>query len=148
MVCPLGTVMGSSPTSRVFLLTTRAEVSMKKVRSRSAKDLASSTETARRWRRSDLFPTSMTTMLDSVWSLSSLSHLSTFSKVTGETDLSCPAVSQICALMIFPSTLTLRVANSTPMVDFVSRLNSFLVNRDNRFDFPTPESPISTTLNR
>uniref|UniRef100_A0A2P2P5W8 Uncharacterized protein n=1 Tax=Rhizophora mucronata TaxID=61149 RepID=A0A2P2P5W8_RHIMU len=42
----------------------------------------------------------------------------------------------------------LRVANSTPMVDLDSRLNSFLVNRDNRFDFPTPESPINTTLNK
>lgn len=39
----------------------------------------------------------------------------------------------------------LRVANSTPIVDFDSRLNSFRVNRDNRFDLPTPESPISTT---
>lgn len=40
-----------------------------------------------------------------------------------------------------------RVANSTPMVDFESRLNSFRVNRLNRLDFPTPESPISTTVN-
>ena len=39
----------------------------------------------------------------------------------------------------------LLVANSTPMVDLDSRLNSFLVNRDNKFDFPTPESPIKTT---
>lgn len=38
-----------------------------------------------------------------------------------------------------------RVANSTPMVDLESRLNSFRVNRLNRLDFPTPESPISTT---
>ena len=37
------------------------------------------------------------------------------------------------------------VANSTPMVDFDSRLNSFLVNRESRLDFPTPESPIRTT---
>ncbi|GER26298.1 receptor-type tyrosine-protein phosphatase C [Striga asiatica] len=41
-----------------------------------------------------------------------------------------------------------RVANSTPMVDLHCWLNSFFVNRDSRFDFPTPESPISTTLNR
>ncbi len=40
------------------------------------------------------------------------------------------------------------VANSTPMVDFESRLNSFRVNRLKRFDFPTPESPMRTTLNR
>ena len=54
-------------------------------------------------------------------------------------------VSQICALIVFPSTLMLRVANSTPIVLFDSRLNSFRVNLDNRFDLPTPESPISTT---
>ena len=39
----------------------------------------------------------------------------------------------------------LRVANSTPMVDFDSRLNSLRVNRERRLDLPTPESPISTT---
>ena len=37
------------------------------------------------------------------------------------------------------------VANSTPMVDFDSKLNSFLVNRESKLDFPTPESPIRTT---
>jgi hypothetical protein len=31
------------------------------------------------------------------------------------------------------------------MVDLESILNSFLVNLASRFDFPTPESPISTT---
>ena len=39
----------------------------------------------------------------------------------------------------------LLVANSTPIVVFDSKLNSFRVNLDNKFDFPTPESPISTT---
>ncbi|KAM1042377.1 hypothetical protein ACFX13_032164 [Malus domestica] len=34
------------------------------------------------------------------------------------------------------------------MVDLDSRLNSFLVNLDNKLDLPTPESPISTTLKR
>lgn len=38
-----------------------------------------------------------------------------------------------------------RVANSTPMVDFESRLNSLRVNRLRRLDLPTPESPIRTT---
>ena len=38
-----------------------------------------------------------------------------------------------------------RVANSTPMVDLLSRLNSLRVNRESRLDFPTPESPIRTT---
>jgi hypothetical protein len=41
-----------------------------------------------------------------------------------------PPVSQICALTVFPSTLILRVANSTPIVDFESRLNSLRVKRD------------------
>ncbi|KAH0453623.1 hypothetical protein IEQ34_017947 [Dendrobium chrysotoxum] len=45
-------------------------------------------------------------------------------------------------------TRMLLVANSTPMVDLDSRLNSFFVNRDRRFDLPTPESPINTTLKR
>lgn len=39
-------------------------------------------------------------------------------------------VSQICALSVLPSTLIERVANSTPIVDFVSRLNSLRVNRE------------------
>lgn len=39
----------------------------------------------------------------------------------------------------------LRVANSTPIVDFDSKLNSLRVKRERRLDFPTPESPISTT---
>jgi hypothetical protein len=42
----------------------------------------------------------------------------------------------------------LLVANSTPMVDFDSRLNSFRVKRDNRLLLPTPESPIKTTKER
>lgn len=50
--------------------------------------------------------------------------------------------------MVLPSTCILRVANSTPMVDFDSKLNSFLVNRDRRLLFPTPESPIRTTEKR
>lgn len=41
-----------------------------------------------------------------------------------------------------------RVANSTPIVDLESRLNSLRVNRLRRLDFPTPESPISTTRER
>ncbi|KVH94638.1 hypothetical protein Ccrd_003276 [Cynara cardunculus var. scolymus] len=40
------------------------------------------------------------------------------------------------------------VANSTPMVDLDSRQNSFLVNLDRILDFPTPESPINTILNK
>jgi hypothetical protein len=50
--------------------------------------------------------------------------------------------------MVLLSTWMDRVANSTPIVDFVSKLNSFRVKRDNRFDLPTPLSPIKTTVQR
>ena len=43
---------------------------------------------------------------------------------------------------------TCLVANSTPIVLLLSKLNSLRVKRDNRFDLPTPESPISTTLKK
>lgn len=82
--------------------------------------------------------------------------------------LSCPAVSQIWALIVLLSTGILLVANSTPIVDLDSRLNSFLVNRESKLPvkkrkkkvrssleknrrgslFPTPESPISTTVKK
>lgn len=39
----------------------------------------------------------------------------------------------------------LLVANSTPIVDFDSRLNSLRVNLANKLLLPTPESPIKTT---
>ena len=58
---------------------------------------------------------------------------------------SWPAVSHICAFIVLPSTWILLVANSTPMVLLLSRLNSFLVNLDSKLLFPTPESPINTT---
>jgi hypothetical protein len=45
-------------------------------------------------------------------------------------------------------TWMVRVANSTPMVDLESREKLLRVKRERRFDFPTPESPISTILNR
>lgn len=48
--------------------------------------------------------------------------------------------------MVFESTWIERVANSTPIVDLESRLNSLRVNRLSRLDLPTPESPISTTI--
>ena len=47
--------------------------------------------------------------------------------------------------MVFPSAVMLLVANSTPMVDLDSMLNSLRVKRERRFDLPTPESPIRTT---
>lgn len=61
---------------------------------------------------------------------------------------SWPAVSQIWAFIVFPSTWMLLVANSTPMVLLLSRLNSLRVKRDRRLLFPTPESPINTTERR
>lgn len=57
-------------------------------------------------------------------------------------------VSQIWALIVLLSTWILRVANSTPMVDLLSRLNSLRVKRESRLDLPTPESPMRTTLKR
>jgi len=44
-----------------------------------------------------------------------------------------------------PSAWMLRVANSTPIVDLVSRLNSLRVKRESRLLLPTPLSPIRTT---
>lgn len=61
---------------------------------------------------------------------------------------SSPAVSQIWALMMKPLSSTVRVLNSTPMVVRLSWLNSFLVKRDSRLLFPTPDSPIRTTVRR
>lgn len=50
--------------------------------------------------------------------------------------------------MVFPSVWMLFVANSTPIVDLLSKLNSLRVNRESKLDLPTPESPISTTGGR
>lgn len=47
--------------------------------------------------------------------------------------------------MVLASTWMERVANSTPMVDLESRLNSLRVNRESKLDFPTPLSPMRTT---
>ena len=57
-------------------------------------------------------------------------------------------VSHIWALITLESTSMLLVANSTPIVDFDSRLNSLRVKRERRLDLPTPESPINTTRGR
>ena len=56
---------------------------------------------------------------------------------------SYPAVSQIYAFTTLLSlTLTFFAANSTPMVDLESKLNSSRVNLDNMFVLPAPLSPI------
>ena len=59
--------------------------------------------------------------------LASLEDMSERNEMTQKRSI---PVSQICALSVFPSTLIERVANSTPIVDFVSRLNSLRVNRE------------------
>jgi len=46
------------------------------------------------------------------------------------------------------STIIDFVANSTPIVIYDYILNSSFVYRSNKFDLPTPESPIKTTLRR
>ena len=51
-------------------------------------------------------------------------------------------------MTVLPSIVMDRVANSTPIVDLESRRNSLRVNRESRLLLPTPESPMSTTLNR
>ncbi|CAA7407973.1 unnamed protein product [Spirodela intermedia] len=122
-----------------FLLMTRAEVSMKKRLSLSANSLASSVGTARRVVRSDLLPTSMMTMFLSACPRSSSSHLAMWSN-------DCRLVMSYTS--IAPTApRTVRVWNSTPIVALESKLNSFLENRARSCDFPTAESPISTTLN-
>ncbi len=40
------------------------------------------------------------------------------------------------------------MANSTPIVALLSKLNSFLANLDSSYDFPTQVSPIKTILNK
>ncbi|KAK4276963.1 hypothetical protein QN277_015046 [Acacia crassicarpa] len=50
--------------------------------------------------------------------------------------------------MTLPSIFKLLVANSTPIVDLDSKLNSFLVDLESKLDLPTPESPMRTSLNR
>ena len=53
-----------------------------------------------------------------------------------------------CIVHINKPTCNVLVANSTPIVDLDSKQNSFLVNLESMLDFPTPESPINTTLKR
>ena len=54
----------------------------------------------------------------------------------GVTEDSNAPVSQICALTVLPSMANERVANSTPIVDFDSRLNSLRVNRERTACYP------------
>lgn len=57
----------------------------------------------------------------------------------------CPSKHKLLFITFTSVTNSDLVANSTPIVLLLSRLNSFLVNRDKRLLLPTPESPISTT---
>ena len=60
---------------------------------------------------------------------------------------SCPAVSQICVLMIILLTMKVLMASSTPMVGLESYLNIFSVYLVSMLVFPTPESPTMIILN-
>jgi len=50
--------------------------------------------------------------------------------------------------MLLPYILVVFVANYTPIVGLESTLKVLSTNLDNKFDFPTPESPINTILNK
>lgn len=54
--------------------------------------------------------------------------------------LTVPAVSQIWFLMALPSTITVLVSNSTPIVGLESTENLFSLNRDSKLLLPTPLS--------
>ncbi|CAA7409505.1 unnamed protein product [Spirodela intermedia] len=120
------------------LVASRAEVSMKKRPSRSANSFASSAGTARSVPRSALLPTSMMTMFLSACPRSSSSQRTMWSK-------DCRLVMSYTS--IAPTAPLVLVWNSTPIVALESRLNSFRANLASSCDFPTAESPISTTLN-
>ena len=61
---------------------------------------------------------------------------------------SCPAVSQICSLIVFPSRSIVRILKSTPIVLMYDSVYVSSAKRRSRHDLPTPESPISSSLNR
>ena len=61
---------------------------------------------------------------------------------------SCPAVSQICSLIVLPSSSIVRILKSTPIVEMYDSVYVSSAKRSSRHDLPTPESPISSSLNR
>lgn len=60
--------------------------------------------------------------------------------------LSYYTVSQICILTVMPSTTTILVANSTPMVGLLSELKESLINLLSIVLLPTEASPIRMYL--
>ena len=63
-------------------------------------------------------------------------------------NLSCPAVSQICILTVFPFKSKVLILKSTPIVGKKLSLKIFSENRSNKLDLPTQEFPISNSLKR
>jgi hypothetical protein len=61
---------------------------------------------------------------------------------------SWPAVSQICSLIVLPSSSIVRILKSTPMVEMYESIHVSSAKRSSKHDLPTPESPISTRMNR
>ena len=59
---------------------------------------------------------------------------------------SCPAVSQICNFTRLPSNSIVRILKSIPMVVMKDGVNESSLNRKRQHDFPTPESPIRSSL--
>ena len=59
---------------------------------------------------------------------------------------SWPAVSHICSLTLLPSNSIVRILKSMPMVVMKDGVNESSLNRRRQHDFPTPESPISSSL--
>ncbi|CAA6672322.1 unnamed protein product [Spirodela intermedia] len=124
------------------LVASRAEVSMKKRPSRSANSFASSAGTARSVPRSALLPTSMMTMF-----LSACPRAPPASERCGRRTAAWSCRTPASPQQRPCSRRSVLVWNSTPIVALESRLNSFRANLASSCDFPTAESPISTTLN-
>ena len=53
-------------------------------------------------------------------------------------NLSCPAVSHICNLIVFVSKSTERILKSTPMVEIYESVYLSSTNLDNKHDLPVP----------
>lgn len=60
----------------------------------------------------------------------------------------CDLTYHICSLIFLPSISMVRILKSIPMVDMKVVLNAASLKRNNTHVLPTPESPISSNLNR
>jgi hypothetical protein len=59
---------------------------------------------------------------------------------------SCPAVSHICSFTRLPSSSIVRILKSMPIVVMNDGVKESSLNRRRQHDFPTPESPIKSSL--